>query len=544
MRLTSAIAAACLLLLGAATPAVAGPVTATTSAAPTSQPASSAPTSAAASPSKAAPSTGAAPSSASGPAPSSAPTTTSSAAAPTSQVATAAASQNNNPYGYLSFSVSPGQIHFDGYALDPSDYNAPVTAILTINGDIVAYTVANRPSPQLYPYGVAAPHGLNGTLPTSLGGGTASVCMFLINVGPGAHAQECFAVKVASMSPSGGVSATFDNRGNINITAYAYDPSSYTTSLGVWLVDNGSLKAATIANEPQPSLVPYGIGGQHGASTSYFAGTAGKHDICVYAINIGAGENAWVACQTVIVTETGGFNDPRGDFSIVDDNGGVSVVGWAFDANAYNQPTTVMWTVDGAIVTYSVANLASPYLGLPGNHATVARVNAPAGKRSVCMFVGNLGPGASQLVKCADVTVKSGWTLPVKDARYTSCYCARWGTFHNGIDLAAASGTPMYAAADGVVTSAGPVNGYGNLIVIKHPASGTYTAYAHMYSVGVYVGQYVSMGQQIATVGAYGNITGPHLHLEMWYGPDLYQGRLDPAVWLADHGVQLPPYTP
>ena len=443
----------------------------------------------------------------------------------------------------MSFSSSPGVIYYDGYALDPSDMNAPVTAMFTVNGQVVSYTIANQPSPQLYPYGVRAPHGVQGSIGTALEG-SVSVCMFLFNIGPGSNTlAQCSNVNVEHQGPRGGVSASVDDRGDIKVTAYAYDPSSPTQSLAIWIVDNGQLKSARVANEAQPSLAPYGIGGAHGASMSYFAGTVGTHSICIYAINIGPGSNQWVDCQNVEVKGAGGYHNPRGDFVVTDTNGGISVAGWAFDASDFNQPTTVMWTVDGTPTTYSVANLGSDYLGLPGAHGTVARMGASAGAHSVCMFVANIGPGSAQLVRCADVKVTSGWQLPVK-GRYTSCFCPRWGTFHNGVDLAAASGTPMYAAADGVVVSAGPVSGYGNLIVIKHPATGIYTAYAHMYSVGVYVGKYVSMGQEIAKVGAYGNVTGPHLHLETWWGPNLYQNRVDPALWLAQNGVQLPPYTP
>ncbi|HUQ30121.1 MAG TPA: M23 family metallopeptidase [Candidatus Paceibacterota bacterium] len=88
----------------------------------------------------------------------------------------------------------------------------------------------------------------------------------------------------------------------------------------------------------------------------------------------------------------------------------------------------------------------------------------------------------------------------------------------NGIDLGAAKGTAIHAAAGGTVIVAkangGWNGGYGNYVVISHP-NGTQTLYAHMTSVGVSVGQAVSRSSYIGTVGSTGLSTGPHLHFEV-----------------------------
>lgn len=94
---------------------------------------------------------------------------------------------------------------------------------------------------------------------------------------------------------------------------------------------------------------------------------------------------------------------------------------------------------------------------------------------------------------------------------------------HKGIDLAANGGTPIYAAASGQVQAAGwNSSGYGNRVVIYHGKMSdgkTYsTLYAHMRSVAVSAGSYVSQGQLIGYVGSTGNSTGNHLHLEVWQG--------------------------
>lgn len=112
--------------------------------------------------------------------------------------------------------------------------------------------------------------------------------------------------------------------------------------------------------------------------------------------------------------------------------------------------------------------------------------------------------------------------------------------FHYGTDFGAADGTPILAAADGVVTVVGTGGGFGNLIVITHTVGGqtVATGYGHMWADGVYVheGQRVSAGQLIGAVGSSGYSTGAHLHFEVhpggWSSP-----AVDGLAWLAAHGA-------
>ena len=88
-------------------------------------------------------------------------------------------------------------------------------------------------------------------------------------------------------------------------------------------------------------------------------------------------------------------------------------------------------------------------------------------------------------------------------------------SFHKGIDLAAAQGTPVYAVKDGTITvPAYDANGYGNWVKIDH-GNGLETRYGHMSSVIVSSGQTVSAGDLIGYVGSTGQSTGPHLHFEV-----------------------------
>ena len=126
--------------------------------------------------------------------------------------------------------------------------------------------------------------------------------------------------------------------------------------------------------------------------------------------------------------------------------------------------------------------------------------------------------------------------LPTQ-GRLTTCYCMRWGQMHYGLDLAAPLGTPIYAAADGVVLKAGRVSGFGNAIYIQD-ADGNVHLYGHMRYYDVEAGQIVHAGDQIAKVGNEGYSTGPHLHYEIHRGG--MDGRpTDPEDWLAERGVHI-----
>ncbi len=130
------------------------------------------------------------------------------------------------------------------------------------------------------------------------------------------------------------------------------------------------------------------------------------------------------------------------------------------------------------------------------------------------------------------------FVMPINGARYTSCFCARWGTFHQGIDLAAPMRTPEYAAGDGVVLRAGAASGFGLAVYILHE-NGDVTVYGHMDEILVVPGQYVEAGETIALLGNRGQSTGPHLHFEVHQGGEDGE-RIDPVAWLNERGVEVP----
>jgi len=164
----------------------------------------------------------------------------------------------------------------------------------------------------------------------------------------------------------------------------------------------------------------------------------------------------------------------------------------------------------------SLSDLARRYKVSP---ETVKRANGiagnlvPPGKE---IFL----PGAKPLPEIQYVKQKVfAWPIRAKN-RLTSGFGWRVHpitgsrAFHTGIDIGASKGTPILAAADGVVVFSGDGGSYGNMVILRHK-NGLYTVYGHASKLIAKKGKYVKRGQKIALVGSTGASTGPHLHFEV-----------------------------
>ena len=152
---------------------------------------------------------------------------------------------------------------------------------------------------------------------------------------------------------------------------------------------------------------------------------------------------------------------------------------------------------------------------------------------------------------------RGGFTMPVTGAQLSSGFGLRFHPvlgftrMHQGVDLAAPYGTPIVAAADGVVSFAGWKGGYGNFVQLVQ-GGGSGTGYGHMAAIVVRPGDAVRQGQLIGYVGSTGLSTGPHCHFEVYrngaaidpatatfetterlYGPALMRFRAIMARWTA-----------
>lgn len=126
--------------------------------------------------------------------------------------------------------------------------------------------------------------------------------------------------------------------------------------------------------------------------------------------------------------------------------------------------------------------------------------------------------------------------LPTTGYRITATFGqggGRWARNHTGLDFAAPYGTPVRSVLAGEVIAAEYAGAYGRQVKVRH-SDGTVTSYAHMSEFTVSVGDNVSAGEQVGSIGTTGNTTGPHVHFEVLLGGET---QVNPRPWLSDHGV-------
>jgi murein DD-endopeptidase MepM/ murein hydrolase activator NlpD len=177
--------------------------------------------------------------------------------------------------------------------------------------------------------------------------------------------------------------------------------------------------------------------------------------------------------------------------------------------------------------------------------AAAARAAAAAAAAAAPRGGGGGGGGSVAGPGLGGGYVNSGWAVPAS-GRITDGYGYRQvicgngsqcsGGFHYGADIGTGCGSPIYAASAGTVSYAGSNGTYGNYIQIEHDG-GVSTGYAHIRAGGTFVarGQWVDVGQNIASSGMTGAADGCHLHFEV----RINQGRINPFPFMADRGVPL-----
>ena len=242
------------------------------------------------------------------------------------------------------------------------------------------------------------------------------------------------------------------------------------------------------------------------------------------------------------------------------------------EAQVFNAPRLVLLGVVSAItVVAPLSGMVSPNLSIASPNfdfstnqtllSVVAKASGatdydsdlnavPASSRYRVVEASALGQCAAQGSANGDASAAPEEELllwPLLSGSYT--FTSPWGMrvnpvtgtrlMHEGVDLAAPTGTNIHAVADGVVTEAG-MQGSTGIITVKHVWDGEvfYSRYLHMYSNGIYVheGEKVKAGDVIAGVGSTGRSTGPHLHFEI-RNPD--KESIEPMGWMKRHGAKF-----
>ncbi len=143
---------------------------------------------------------------------------------------------------------------------------------------------------------------------------------------------------------------------------------------------------------------------------------------------------------------------------------------------------------------------------------------------------------AAKVDQQSDELKKNQWVLPVTGYNLTARFgqsSALWSRSHTGLDFAGPSGSTIVSLAAGTVKSTGYEGAYGNRTVVTL-LDGTEVWYCHQSRIAVSPGDKVDPGQVIGYAGSTGNVTGPHLHLEIRPGGG---GPVNPEPVLREHGV-------
>jgi len=127
------------------------------------------------------------------------------------------------------------------------------------------------------------------------------------------------------------------------------------------------------------------------------------------------------------------------------------------------------------------------------------------------------------------------WVRPIKTWHITSDFGARWGASHDGIDLGASTGTPVYAMSKGTVIGSFYDSSFGNKLEIKY-WDGSISWYGHLSKRIAQKGDTVMPGELVGRVGNTGHSFGSHLHFEMQQSVSS-DTPIDPIRWLKRHGL-------
>jgi murein DD-endopeptidase MepM/ murein hydrolase activator NlpD len=184
---------------------------------------------------------------------------------------------------------------------------------------------------------------------------------------------------------------------------------------------------------------------------------------------------------------------------------------------------------------------ASAAIGIGGSSAaapdvlTVARVTEVPAETQKIASTNQIVQARAEAAAAAKAEAERPRYVMPTQGTLTSGFGARWGTTHQGMDIANRIGTPILSAADGMVIEAGPASGFGLWVRVQHD-DGSITVYGHINDYSVREGQRVKAGEQIARMGNRGYSTGPHLHFEVW---DSEGRKMNPKSWLVENGVAV-----
>jgi len=333
------------------------------------------------------------------------------------------------------------RIGLTGWSLDGSAPSQAVQVHLYVDGSFAGALTGDRPRADIgaaFP-GAGSAHGFTGTVPA--GPGAHQVCVYGIDIGSGSTNPQlgCRTVTVAPAvhGPVGFWDSTVASGRTVALTGWVLDPDAPEAAGSVHVYVDGRFTAAVAADAARPDVAAFypglDVAVQHGYRTTMTL-HSGVHQVCVYAINQGAGtDNPAQGCTTVSVSAAAW--DPVGVLDSVTVTGiTATVTGWAFDPDAPDSPSRAHLYVDGAFRSDVAVDARRPDVGsafgVGDSHGLSVRVSLPAGDHALCVYALNAGDGSTNpFLGCRTVTVSA----------------AAW-TGYGHVDVAAVSGGRMQVA--------------------------------------------------------------------------------------------------
>lgn len=301
----------------------------------------------------------------------------------------------------------PAGARVRGWALD-FDTQASVDIAVYVDGGFAGSRPANasRPDVGAAYRGWGDNHGFDFTVPVS-GSGQKQVCVWGLNTGAGSENTLLGCRNVRLSSPFGSLDSVAAADGALRLTGWALDPDT-NSPIRVHVYVDGTMRGEYLASVPRPDVgAAYGQGNSHGFDITIPI-TGGRHEVCVFAINAGAGSNnPPIGCRTLDIGRPYGSVD-----RVSPTGGGLFVQGWAVDPDT-DSPIKVHAYVDGVFRGEFTADRARPDVpaAFPGAHADCGfelTVPASPGRHTVCVFAINVGGGEHPVIGCRDASVLSG----------------------------------------------------------------------------------------------------------------------------------------
>lgn len=329
------------------------------------------------------------------------------------------AAMSGSPTGNIdSIKAVDGGVQVRGWAIDP-DSAGPTSVHVYVDSSSVALP-ADKSRPDLVPHfpQYGASHGYEAKVDAAPG--AHRVCVYAINIGPGAPALiGCQDVTVSSSgivdlnrAPIGSLESVSVSGTKATVSGWTIDPDTASPiEVHLYVGSNGKAIRAD-KDRPDIGAANPGYGNAHGFSEQVDV-PVGTTNVCAYGINNGAGGHTLLGCKSVTVSPPVVDNGraPFGNFEGVSASAGaVNVSGWAIDPDT-TEPSPVHIYVDSASAAY-VANKARPdvaaaYPGTGTNRGFSERITVGAGQHNICVYAINTGPGGHTFLGCRSVTVSA-----------------------------------------------------------------------------------------------------------------------------------------